>query len=175
MGGTKLQIVYPPGLASKFNYVNVEGALNVDMANFGQFQAGTEMTAQVFVPVLSKDGCDILTDDKSISDQMQADHTGFILVKTGGCSYQKKMRNIQQIGAQAALIQGGLYERNYSRSQISVLEQEKDKRIHDDGTNFMVHIPALLITDSDGKEIRDALLMNNNKVVMKARFETSTS
>ena len=36
-GGTKLQVVYPPGLAAKFNYVGVKGAMNVDMANFGTF------------------------------------------------------------------------------------------------------------------------------------------
>ena len=46
--------------------------------------------------------------------------------------------------------------------------------IHDDGTSFSVRIPALLVTESTGKLIRDALLLNNNKVVLKAKFETST-
>ena len=61
------------------------------------------------------------------------------------------MRNIQQIGAQAAIIEGGIHERNYTKSAI----KQEDRWIHDDGTNFSVHIPALLITESSGKQLRD--------------------
>ena len=36
-GGTKLQAVYPPGLVQKFKYLGVQGAMHVDLANFGRF------------------------------------------------------------------------------------------------------------------------------------------
>ena len=53
------------------------------------------MTAEVFAPLYSTDGCDLLSMDKELADGMDKDHKGFVLVKVGGCSYQQKMRNIQ--------------------------------------------------------------------------------
>lgn len=71
------------------------------------------------------------------------DITPFFLVKRGGCSFVKKVRNLEAIGVAVAVIYDD-QEENVDNVIMS-----------DDGTGGGIRIPAMLIGAGDGKKLVD--------------------
>jgi hypothetical protein len=74
---------------------------------------------------------------------MDGDITPFYLAERGGCSFVKKVRNMENIGVSVAII-------------INDNDDNIDEVVlSDDGTGGGIRIPSMLITKSDGKKLLD--------------------
>lgn len=72
---------------------------------------------------------------------MDGDITPFFIAERGGCSFVKKVRNMEAIGVSVAII-------------IDDHEEDVDKVImSDDGTGGGIRIPAMLLGKTDGKKL----------------------
>ena len=100
MGGVKLKVVSPATFADNFRYLEVRGAIEAHLANFGNYEIGTSMLAQLYYT--SGNGCDSDIGEQQID--FSNTYNGFVLVESGGCSYEEKARNIERIGGLAALV-----------------------------------------------------------------------
>jgi hypothetical protein len=73
------------------------------------------------------------------------DITPFFIAKRGECSFVKKVRNMEAIGVAVAII-------------IDEIEEGVDSVImSDDGTGGGIRIPAMLISNGDGRKLLDFL------------------
>ena len=73
------------------------------------------------------------------------DITPFFIAERGGCSFVKKVRNMENIGVAVAII-------------IDENEENIDNVImSDDGTGGGIRIPSMLIGKTDGKKLLDFL------------------
>jgi hypothetical protein len=71
------------------------------------------------------------------------DITPFFLAERGGCSFVKKVRNMENIGVAVAII-------------YDTQEEDVDNVImSDDGTGGGIRIPSMLIGKTDGKKLED--------------------
>lgn len=81
------------------------------------------------------------------------DITPFFLAKRGGCSFVKKVRNMENIGVAVAII-------------IDDSEESVDNVImSDDGTGGGIRIPGMLIGMSDGKKLLDFLKRSSDEEI----------
>lgn len=89
-------------------------------------------------------GCDEYQQIQFTKDA-DGDITPFIIAERGGCSFVKKVRNMENIGAAVAII-------------VDDNEEDIDNIImSDDGTGGGIRIPAMLIGRTDGKKLIDFL------------------
>lgn len=88
--------------------------------------------------------CDELPEANFTLD-FDGDITPFYLAERGGCSFVKKVRNMENIGVSVAII----INDNDDRIESVVMS--------DDGTGGGIRIPAILITKSDGLKLLDFL------------------
>jgi E3 ubiquitin-protein ligase RNF13 len=74
------------------------------------------------------------------------DITPFFILQRGGCSFVKKVRNLENIGVAVAII-------------IDNTDKEiEDVMMSDDGTGGGIRIPSMIISQSDGKRLTDFIL-----------------
>jgi hypothetical protein len=73
------------------------------------------------------------------------DITPFLIAKRGGCTFVKKIRNMENIGVAVGIIIDG-EEENIDEVIMS-----------DDGTGGGIRIPSILIGKTDGKKLLDFL------------------
>jgi hypothetical protein len=81
------------------------------------------------------------------------DITPFIIAERGGCSFVKKVRNLENIGA-----------------AVAILVDNSDEEIEnivmsDDGTGGGIRIPSMLISKSDGKKLIDWLQRSSEQEI----------
>ena len=99
------------------------------------------------------------------------DWKGFVMVESGGCTYETKARNIELAGAQAAII-----IEPYESEDVRFTEDSlKDFY---DGSGHSITIPTLIIEADDGEKLRKVMLEKeefDNKVILKADIEISVN
>ena len=81
-----------------------KGAIEAHLANFGHFQLGTAITASMYYPLMHTKACDSMFDEAELANENRLYYTRFVIVDAGECSYETKSRNIEYMGAQAAII-----------------------------------------------------------------------
>lgn len=81
------------------------------MANFGHIDYGSSILAQVFVPKTNNKGCSPFTEDmfwpkaqKALFHDKVVLELPAILLDRGDCSFVTKVRNVEKVGANIALI-----------------------------------------------------------------------
>ena len=73
------------------------------------------------------------------------DITPFFIAERGGCSFVKKVRNLENIGVAVAII-------------VDAAEEDVDNIVmSDDGTGGGIRIPSMLVGKTDGKKLIDFL------------------
>jgi hypothetical protein len=112
---------------------------------------------------LSSDGCGDLAEDHSLADQLGLDHQGMVIVNGGNCPITTKVRNIQNVGAQIAII----IDEQEENSWTVVMDDDSN-----DGSGRNLHIPALLIPKGYGDVIKEKVLADKN-VVLQATLDIS--
>ncbi len=148
--GTKLKLIQPSDKVKDFSYGNLRGGIKVKLAKFGRFQTGVSFNAPVFVPENNPTGCkDFLSQvDKDDADLYDLFMNGFVLLEDGECTWETKARNVQRMGAQAALI----------ATDDDEIVDSRETHFSDskyDGTGHMIDIPTLLIDNDDGQKLLD--------------------
>jgi len=141
LGGAKLQILNPVDFADTFEYEGRGRAIEAHLANYGHFQLGTSITASVYYPLIDTKACGNMAEEAELANENNLKYTGIVIVDAGECSYEKKSRNIEQMGAQAAII--------IEDEPLSDFEDTTDKlmkRMIYDGTGSSVHVPTILIS-----------------------------
>ena len=87
-----------------FEYEGKGRAIETHLANYGRFQLGTAITASVYYPLIDTKACGNMQEEAALANDNNLRYTGIVIVDAGGCSYETKSRNIEQMGAQAAII-----------------------------------------------------------------------
>ena len=88
--------------------------------------------------------------DPGVIPYLDMEWQGYVMVEAGGCTYETKARNIQNIGAQAAII-------------IEPYEDEDVRFTEDslkdfyDGSGHSITIPTLIIEADDGEKLVDLI------------------
>lgn len=93
------------------------------------------------------------------------------MVESGGCTYETKARNIENAGAQAAIIIEPYEEEDVRFTEDSL----KDFY---DGSGHSITIPTLIIEADDAEKLRKVMLEKDefdNSVVLKADIEISVN
>jgi hypothetical protein len=101
VGGSSLKVVTPIILS---NIIGPAGHIPSALANFGHIKYGSQITARVYLSNENADGCQDFKTDTHLSNTVRSEHKGIIFVKQGNCPITTKVRNIQNLGAQLALI-----------------------------------------------------------------------
>ena len=94
----------PVDFAENFEYEGKARAIETHLANYGRFQLGTAITASVYYPLIDTKACGNMQEEAALANDNNLRYTGIVIVDAGGCSYETKSRNIEQMGAQAAII-----------------------------------------------------------------------
>ena len=107
LGGVNLKLVYPTDEASKeLAQSNRDGVIEAHLANFGNYQFGSSITAALFRLQSGTTACGPISWQEDLQESQRGNlaHKGFILVEAGDCSFETKARNVEQFGGQVALI-----------------------------------------------------------------------
>ena len=153
LGGVRLRIVTPLEFAQQFDYKHATGSIEAHLANFGWIQFGTAISANSYHPITQQDACNNLSEEREVAQGVDLEHDGFVIVDAGGCSYETKARNIQDMGAKVAII----IENDNEMSELKSDNVEnfiRGKTPPYDGTGSSVYIPTLLINKDDGEKIK---------------------
>ena len=86
--------------------------------------------------------CDPL---QELQNSIESFHTPFFIAERGGCTFVKKVRNMENVGVAVGII----YD-NMDENPDSVI-------MTDDGTGGGLKIPSMLISRMDGKKLLDFL------------------
>eukprot|EP00808_Paulinella_micropora_P012397 g77477.t1 len=144
----QVKVMQPPWLAAQFT----EGYIEHSPALFGVPPAGRSMVGQVlYAPPNDDDAC------KPFNSSMLRgyDNTIFLMVDRGSCTFVEKVRHVQQVGGHAAII-------------VDNVDEPFLPFMADDGTGKDINIPSVLISDEDGKLLKNALLKTPpEKVILK--------
>ena len=131
----EIRVVYPTP-----DTLNFESNVESTLANFGHIDYGTSMLGQVFVPISNLSGCDPFTKEmftekgrQALFENVIAMELPMILVDRGNCSFVTKARNIENAGANVALIADDTTE--YSELLMMA----------DDGSGHSIHIPSFML------------------------------
>ena len=113
----------------------------VSLGNFGHLKYGSSFMTEVIYPEHKEEqnGCQPFKHffEKNVT----------VLVDAGACPITTKVRNIENAGAQAAMIADGFYER------------VDDVWVEDlDGSGFSLVIPGLLISRHDAQVLKEVSL-----------------
>lgn len=148
--GTKLTVVHPPDAVEFFNHEGRAGGIEVELAKFGRFQTGTAIMAPLQVPEFNYDGCreEFVADKALLSNFHVLPFNGIVMLEDGGCTFEEKARNVQRMGAQAALIV-------HNPDEVIDHRAEVDPENRYDGSGMLVHIPTLLIDAQAGEDLLD--------------------
>jgi hypothetical protein len=138
-------IFSPDSLRYQFEGRYHQGLIKSSLANFGNPPYGTLMLGRVFVPRDDQAlACDPLKPIDWVGDP-DIDNSPILLVDRGGCSFDIKVRNAQNIGARAVVI-------------VDNIDEDPDRVImSDSGAVGNLYIPSLLISKSDGELIKTAI------------------
>jgi hypothetical protein len=79
------------------------------------------------------------------------DITPFLIAERGSCSFVRKVRNLENVGAAVAII--------YDNDE----EDVENIVMSDDGTGGGIRIPSMLIGKTDGKKLVDWLKTASSK------------
>jgi len=127
---------------------------------FGNYKYGFKTDAQlVYHPmenIASIDAdyaCKPLNEIKSEIAQLPNTTTSVVMVDRGSCTFVTKMRNIQAIGAQIALI---VNDR---------MDDDLVYAMNDDGTGKDITIPGLMISKAEGEKIKNFIKANKNATI----------
>ena len=148
-GGVKVKIVHPADeRIEEINYEKIPGNIEGHLANFGKYQFGSSINASVYRPAIHKTACHRMKqDEQSNAEANGLSFDGFVLVESGGCSFETKARNIQHMGSKVALIiaqdSNGLFE---SRVYDNEIVDEGVQSLMYDGTGAGISIPTIVIS-----------------------------
>lgn len=135
-----IQVDSPVSLKEHF----VNGEIKGNYAAFGIIPYGTVLAGRVFHYGFNPRGCSPY-DNISISREgdPDADFSPIVLLDRGSCSFVRKVRNAQDIGAALVLII------NFDDSDPKLLT------MIDDGMGTQITIPTILIRRSDGERLKE--------------------
>lgn len=139
-----------------------KGIIKTGYATFGYNPYGYTLTGRVYYDPNNKDtdlACnyekmkDIITDKSNFVDSVP-----IVMLDRGSCHFVDKARNVQKAGGKVALI-------------VNSDEKEIDNIIMaDDGTASDIMIPLILISNKDGKILKDYYYDNKNNADVLKNF-----
>lgn len=137
---SKLTVYSPTSLRNKIN--KDKGTIHSSVANFGHIPYGHSIIGKVWYDEENKNGCHNFK--LNITGDGDPDNTPspIVLVERGGCSFVKKVRNIEHAGGSLAII--------IDNKKGEIVEQVI---MVDDGTGSGIKIPSMLISQGDGKKL----------------------
>lgn len=141
-----IKIVNPPELVSQFNK-----HIEFSLSHFGNVQENFETIGKLYYNTsdLNNDACSPFT---SKFENYSVESPPIVLVDRGNCTFVTKARNVQHAGGSVVLLVN-----NEPRPVSYIL-------MIDDGTAFDIQIPVVLISQDDGRKIKNFIKNNaNNK------------
>ena len=138
----KIAVLHPQVLIKDFK----DGLIPHLYANFGFIPYGQGMNGKVYYSQSgNKDACSIhhlLTEN---IEKIHLHDNIIMMVDRGGCTFAQKVRNIQKVGGDMALI-------------VDNSDEDLSKLIlSDDGSGAGLHIPAMMISSTDGQKLKNWL------------------
>lgn len=137
---SKLTVYSPNSLRNKINKQN--GSLHSSVANFGHIPYGHSIIGRVWFDEQNRDGCHDFKINITGEGDPDVTPSPIVLVERGGCSFVKKVRNIEHAGGSLAVI--------IDNKAGEIVEQVI---MVDDGTGHGIKIPSMLISKADGKKL----------------------
>jgi hypothetical protein len=140
-------IVYSPKeLKEDAERLTSKDGFNVSLANFGVIPYGHSLIGRIYYDPENADGCQSFGEFDYSNDPDDSEHpTPIILADRGGCTFVKKVRNIEHAGGRLGIVMD-----NQNEDVTTVI-------MSDDGTGMGISIPSLLIGKSDGQVLKDFL------------------
>lgn len=151
---SKIFVVSPNGLASKFNERIVEGTLS----KFGRIPYGFSIVGNIYYKPDSNGintGCNDTNFSKYDEFMYSIDDVPVYMLDRGDCTFVKKVENAELNGALAVIIVDNVEEKITDKVMMA-----------DDGKGNNITIPAILISNHDGNTIKKYLTQNPNEVVV---------
>lgn len=145
-----IKIVNPPELVSQFNNKHIEFSLS----RFGNVQENFETIGKLYynTSALYNDGCSPFT---SKLEKYSVESPPIVLVDRGNCTFVTKARNVQHAGGSMVLLVN-----NEPRPVNFII-------MIDDGTAFDIQIPVVLISQENGRKLKNFIKNNeNNKTLI---------
>jgi len=135
---SKLSILSPTVLQSKF----INGTVKASYANFGYIPYGHSIIGRLYFNESNPNACEDLPHQNFTVDA-DGDITPFWIAERGGCSFVKKVRNLENIGVAVVII-------------VDATEEDVEHIVmSDDGTGGGIRIPSMLIGKTDGRKLID--------------------
>lgn len=126
--------------------ITVDGIIKSSISNFGITPYGHSVIGNVWIDKENLDGCGDFTIKIDGSYDPDTDPSPIVIVERGGCSFVKKVRNIEHAGGRLAII-------------IDAKDEDIENVIMvDDGNGNGIRIPSMMIGKRDGGYIKDFLL-----------------
>ena len=138
------------------NKLKNDGVIKSSLGNFGHIIYGSSIVSdkkvtiqlgKLIYPISNTDGCrdfantDLPADFFNSTDQ----ETPIIMVDRGVCSFVQKVRNIEKVGVQLAII-------------ADTTEEETENLIMtDDGSGNSINIPSFIIRKWDADQIKKTI------------------
>ena len=146
IGQSRLFIANPQSLADQYT----EGELAARMTTSGWLPMGTKKIGQVISPLRDdQTACNELNWEEDFTESEMAHFNKtegfFLLVKRGGCSFQKKIQNAEKFGAEMVLIS------DLSTSDVIINQEIKTEQR--EGNVFQPHLPSFEIYSEDADKI----------------------
>lgn len=117
--------------------------MKASYANFGYIPYGHSIIGRLYYFEDNPTACNELP-EQTYKVDADGDITPFIIAERGGgCSFVRKVRNMENVGAAVAII--------YDNSD----EEVENIVMSDDGTGGGIRIPSMLISKADGKKLID--------------------
>ena len=136
----QLKVFGPSTLAEKFD----NGAIAAAYANFGFIPYGHSLYGNINTGLTVTDMCEPLPQSEldKIHHGKEVTSATFILVERGGCTFTKKVRNVEDAGASLAIIIDNKVEN--TADLINMV---------DDGAGAGIRIPSMIISKRDGDRL----------------------
>jgi hypothetical protein len=136
----QLKVFGPSSLAQKFD----NGAITAAYANFGFIPYGHSLYGNINTGLKVTDMCEPLPQSEldKIHHGKEVTSATFILVERGGCTFTKKVRNVEDAGASLAIIIDNKVEN--TADLINMV---------DDGAGAGIRIPSMIISKRDGDRL----------------------
>ena len=97
------------------------------------------------------------------------------MVEAGGCSFETKARNIEDLGGQVALIVAKDYAGVYEdlENDMELVNEGVNSQMYD-GTGAGIHIPTIVLSEEGGSQLYNFFDEDPSfKLVLKIDFETT--
>ena len=121
----------------------------MSLANFGIIPYGHSLIGRIYYDSENADGCEPYGEFDYSGDPDDDQHpTPIILADRGNCTFVKKIRNIEHAGGRLGIVID------------NTVEDAKNIIMSDDGSGMGIGIPSFLISQKDGKILKDFLSKN---------------